>query len=351
MAGDPGADVYDRLSAQRLAVERLEDACSAANARRDKLEESLEKLAGQIEKRKAARGNHDLLPDLTLQNLLRRSQETAKKLALQNRELDALSTARNKQLENLAGVYDQLTQITSRAVRLASKDKRAVLVKALNRLVRERQAIGRELLAGTKRAAPLETGDLLASDDPDELAERVDAVRDEQDRLRARLAMLDKRITEAKAQVRLDLQMHDFVADQELFGEESRVLKVTRTSAPESGTNAFSDSEKNHDQPADRGDTDIGYNPTPGECAGGMCGTPDDSMGASDGAGAGASIQTEHGSLPMGMDSDSARLDGLSPPQLLKVLSEKRSRVVTRIKKLQILQDRIQEKVESLQGE
>ncbi|HUU03982.1 MAG TPA: hypothetical protein VM425_21275 [Myxococcota bacterium] len=348
-AGDPGADLYDRLSAERLSVERLDDARRAVIAGRDKLAAGLEKLARGIEKRKAARGNRDLLPDLTLQDMLRRSQESAKKLTMLNRELDALNAVRGKQLIKLAGLYDELAGKTSRAVRLAAGDKKASLVKALMRLRRERQAIGRELLAGVERAAPLETDDLLASDDPDELAERADAVRDEQDRLRRKLSYLDERIADAGAQVRLDLQMRDFVADHELFGEESRVLKVTRTTAPETGQNTFSGSDTKHGEPSTRDDTDIGYDPAPGECADGMCGTPDESLGG--GGVAGALIQTEQGSLPMGMDSDAARLEGLSPPQLLKALRDNRSLVVTQIKKLQILQDRIQEKAEILEGE
>ncbi len=348
-AGDPGADLYDRLSAERLSVERLDDARRAVIAGRDKLAAGLEKLARGIEKRKAARGNRDLLPDLTLQDMLRRSQESAKKLTMLNRELDALNAVRGKQLIKLAGLYDELAGKTSRAVRLAAGDKKAGLVKALMRLRRERQAIGRELLAGVERAAPLKTGDLLASDDPDELAERADAVRDEQDRLRRKLSYLDERIADAGAQVRLDLQMRDFVADHELFTEESRVLKVTRTTITETGPSAFSGNGK-HGEPTNRDDTETGYDTAvPGECADGMCGTPDESLGG--GGVAGASIQTEQGSLPMGMDSDAARLDGLSPPQLLKALRDNRSLVVTQIKKLQILQDRIQEKAESLQGE
>ncbi|MBW1873443.1 MAG: hypothetical protein JRJ19_15345, partial [Deltaproteobacteria bacterium] len=292
-AQEPKAELYDQISSLRLEIERLADAGREVIAQKEKMGAALESLARKIDQRKADRSQESILPDFALQNMLRQSQELSETLTLMNRELNALGDARRDRFEKLDLLYGQLVEKIAKEMRAAKDKQKTALVKNLTKLRNDRESIHKELFTPARQADPMETDDLLASDDPEELKERMDAVRDEQDRLRKRLAQLDKQITDTDSEMRLDREMRDFVEDHALFGEESRTMTVTKTTSytpPGDRTQDFTAGENEKNGAADPSsdgllgepdDADMNYDATMpgGECSGGMCGTPDESGG------------------------------------------------------------------------
>jgi hypothetical protein len=176
--------------------------------------------------------------------------------------------------------------------------------------------------------------------------------------------------------------MQDLQEDQALFGEEGRILGVTRSTtrtttiptAAESGKSGPSDRAE-EPPPGVTDDADLeGDGMHGGECYGGQCGTPgmdgpdesggggyqdpsaNQTFGGSDPAAPPASVEvevteTQAGQVPVGVDAIEGGLEGMSPARRIRWLKKRRLQVIEQIKKLQILHDRIQEKADSLEEE
>jgi hypothetical protein len=363
------AALVDQVSSVRLEIERLDDARKEVVSQRTQLAGRLSKLASQIKERKAGRKDGTILPDLPLQEMLRRSQELSDTLTLITREMEALNQARKDRLQKLSLIYDRLVERTASSIRKASGARKTELLKSLAEFRTQRDRVRRELMPHPKARPPIQTRELLASNDPDELRERADAVRDEQDRLRKRLARLDRRIARVKADRRLEREMQDLQEDQALFGEEGRIISVTRTKTdrtemPTSFQAGKSGDENRHDgEPSPPGPTDDmdGDLADPGEegiagsgggwgneCYGGQCGTP----GLDEPATVEVEVtSTQEGQVPMGVDAGEADAVAMSPAKRVKWLKQRRAQIIEQIKKLQILHDRIQEKAEQIEEE
>ena len=65
-----------------------------------------------------------------------------------------------------------------------------------------------------------------ASDDPAELLEQADAVRDAEDKVRQRMEQLQTRIHELKDERDLDRRMNDFLGEESIFDEQDRRLRL-----------------------------------------------------------------------------------------------------------------------------
>jgi hypothetical protein len=366
------AALVDQVSSIRLEIERLDDARKEVVRQRTQLAGRLSKLASQIKQRKAGRKEGGILPDLPLQEMLRRSRELSDTLTLITREMEALNQARKDRLQKLGLIYDRLVDRTARSIRKASGARKAELLKSLAEFRSQRDRIRRELMPHPKARPPIQTEELLASNDPDELRERADAVRDEQDRLRRRLKWVERRIAQVQADRRLEREMQDFQEDQALFGEEGRILGMTRTKTTTVDVPTRVQDEKS-DGYGDQGNAAPPGEPTnSGECFGGECGTPglegddgawhgDPDTDASLGGGVEqpatpSSIEvevtsTQIGQVPMGVDAGEGDAVPMSPAKRIKWLKQRRAKIVERIKKLQILHDRIQEKAEQIEEE
>jgi len=344
------AALVDRISTTRLALERIDDAAAIVRAQRDEAARKHEALAAEIRDIKKARKGASLLPDFGLQNKLRKSQEQAETLTLLNRELEALKQARLDRLQQLALTYDALIQQTAVRAKTASGQRQADLFTLLEQARRELVGVQRQLAPAPRAPRELDSAALLASDDPEELSERADAVRDEQDRLRKELAQLDGRLKQKAQEARLDREMRDFISEQEIFDEGSRVLIVPRTPAA--------------DAPADKGtdptaapDRDNGfegeYDAPPGGDPSSVNG--DGVMGGSQDPGTGPASSPEMGTgsghLPDGVAPEDTPTAGPEPGDDLQTIGRRRKQIVTRLKSLQLLHDRLLEKIEDLERE
>jgi hypothetical protein len=187
----------------------------------------LDAVAAQIAQSKGqAKGN--LLPGKQLQNLLRRSQELSNKLtdlatAIATQESDL--QRRNKLL------LDALTQEIARVRHdweiSKGRDDRSEFVRAMRSLRSEQQRI-----RGTLPATTLPTfAGAKASDDPEDLLEQADTLRDSADKVRRQLQTLNAQIADAREQRDLERRMGEFLADQSIFDEHDRRFRTQATPA------------------------------------------------------------------------------------------------------------------------
>lgn len=346
-AQEPAGPAVDSVSELRLRLERLTDASRELAARHDALAGQIDKLGARIERLQSRRGPGGLLPDFELERLLRRSRQLAEEQESTNRALQALLSQRRRLLLKLAGLLRrQFEQLLARARRASKDDGRVIgerlvaLRRELGRLQRQIHSLGQP--AARLPALPPERK-VLASNDPERLRQQADALQDERDRLRRRLAQLDRRIAEARSQIELDRQVNDFLQDHSLFGEEAHALRVARAeNAASAGDNRSGDNYS-----AGSGQEVDG--PPTGECSGGMCGTPPDGLGASQPAGDNSSAGNS-GRLPPLPQGDSAVPDNLDPAGLLRSLGRRRREVVQRLRELQLLYSRLMKKLSAVQG-
>jgi hypothetical protein len=355
----PEAALADRVFSIRLEIERLDDARREVVRQRNQLAGRLSELAQDIKKRKVEHKSGGILPDLPLQEMLRRSQELSETLTLVTREMEVLNQARKDRLQKLSRIYDQLVDRTVRSIRSAGGARKTDLIESLAEFRNQRDRVRRELRPHSRGRSPLETRDLLASNDSDELRERADAVRDEQDRLRRRLKRVECRIAQVQADRRLEREMQDFQEDQALFGEEGRILGVTRSKTGESGTENKiegepdpSTAEPNADYADSDDDASVGGGFGREGCYGGQCGTP----GLDDFGEPPAPVKVEvtsiqSGRVPMGVDGGEGEMIGMRPAKRINWLKKRRAKIIEQIKKLQILHDRIWEKAEQIEEE
>lgn len=337
------AALFDQTSALRLEIERLDDTTSTVAKQRDQLAGRLNSLATKIKKRKADLPEDSLLPNFGLQGMLQESQQMSESLTLLNKELEALRNIRTQRLQRLGLLYGQLVDQTAQRVRSTSGSQQKELVKVLARVRHQRDLVRRELDPGSAPRPPMEIQNLLATEDPEELSERADAIHDEQDRLRRRLASLDKNISEIRADRRLERDMRDFVEDHTLFSEESRILQVSKSNSAVGGS---ADHSQEGRQDYDDGSLLDANEAEPGEGALGW-GFPGagESSGDMDGA---MDIESRAGQVPVNVDASNSDLGQMNPEKKIQALKLRRRQVVERIKKLQILHDRLREKAESL---
>lgn len=357
------AALINQITTLRLSLERIADAYQVVRTQRDDTAQRHEVLAVRIRKAKTQRAKDGLLPEYGLQKMLRQSKELSDTLTLLNREIKALRQARLDRLEQLLIQYELLVVQAATRVRTTDGALQADLLGVLERARRERETVRHQLMpeqSGDQSTKTLVANDALSSDDPEELSERADAVRDEQDRLRRELALLDKRTKNLADDRRLDQEMRDFISDQEMFDEGSRLLVVPRPSsqnieADNAGPpTASPDRSDKHDEPGDpsMGGGDDGAD-LDGEPSGAYNGDANEGSDWSDPASALAGPSDAIGqaggtNLPVGLDDGPDRSADTRSVDDLPSIQRRRTALIERLKKLQILHDRLQEKIEDL---
>lgn len=214
--------VDDAGAALRDAESRL----AAVAKDRAFLQSELDRLAARIERRKAE--GRKLLGDAELTTQLEDSQRLAERVAARSRDEDGATVARRAAAEALLTAFDrEIATARGAAVGQRGTDKAALL--RLQELKVRREVARRELLQklGGPAAAPASFA-AAPSDDPDELRERADLLRDGHDRVARKITELDRRITEVREEAEVEREMRDFLGESELFDESDRVVRVTR---------------------------------------------------------------------------------------------------------------------------
>lgn len=305
--------LLDRLTTLRLQQERLADTQRGLAARRTELSSELNRLSVEIEREKLSRPLDGLLPSPGLENNLRRVKAISEELQQLSRTLQELDSARGSQSRELLVVLEKLIEAKTENLAALRQQERSQALAAVEKLRREYNALLQQMseqYASGKGPLPM----FEESEDAEQLREQADALSDARDKLRRRLAELDENIKQTRSQIRLERRLRQFIAAQELFGENrASPLGVTAT-GPKGGASETA----------------------PGDFLAG----PQEGDGS-------RNPDVQQLSTP-GSVYHQTTADGARPEDRLTLLDQQRQRLVEEIKKLQVQYDRLQEKLERL---
>lgn len=185
----------------------------------------LSQLSSRIEALKANQKGK-LLPGGELDAALKRSQELSGVLT----ELSAQVSGREAELETanlslLDGLSAELARVRADFDRQTDREVRKRLIADMRRLRSERDALRQTLPAA--RLPTLDT--VKPSDDPEELLEQADLLRDNEEKLRRELKSLEARISERREEAELDRRVQRFMGEESMFDDGDCRLRVQRT--------------------------------------------------------------------------------------------------------------------------
>lgn len=261
------------LDAMRASSRSVRDQVSQLKAEQLKKRSELSVLSSRIEALKA-QSKGRLLPGGELDTALKASQELSGALTdlaqqVSTRETE-LETANLALLDALSG---ELNRLRTDFDRQTDRGVRKGLIDQMRRLRAERDA-----LRATLPAAKLPTLDTVKpSDDPEELLEQADLLRDNEEKLQKELKALESRIAERRDEAELDKRVQRFMGEESMFDDQDRRLRVQRTTPLENATPPQAGGTNNPNDP-----TGVGaqYSGAPQDTAGGF--TPSNTNAATD---------------------------------------------------------------------
>ncbi len=169
-----------------------------------------------------------LLAGSELDQALKRSQELsgtltdlAQKVSTREAELESANLAL------LDGLSAELTRLRGEFDRQTDRAARKGLIEQLRRLRAERESVRAALPAA--KLPSLDT--LRPTDDPEELLEQADLLRDNEEKLRRELKTLDARITQRREELELDRRVQRFMGEESMFDDQDRRLRLQRKDA------------------------------------------------------------------------------------------------------------------------
>jgi hypothetical protein len=119
---------------------------------------------------------------------------------------------------------DELTRLRTELERSQDRNARKTLISQLRSLRDEREQIRAQLPANAVPAL-----NEVGSDDPEELMEQADALRDSEDKVRSQLKQLQARLVEAKEARELDRSIDNFSRDDAMFDDQDRRLRLSKS--------------------------------------------------------------------------------------------------------------------------
>jgi hypothetical protein len=225
--------------------------------RQQGLRAELNTLAGRIESLKTEQKGR-LVAGPELETALRRSQELSGQLTgLAQSLAGAESEAERRNLTLYTALSDELARVRAAWEATSEREARARLIARMRDLRTERDAVRAALPASQVPALDRSQ----TSDDPEDLLEQADALRDSEDKVRQRLQALRARITEVREERELDRRMSDFLGEDSMFDEQDRRMRlrfdasskrIEVDATPRSGSGPFQDRAENN--PAYAGD-------------------------------------------------------------------------------------------------
>jgi len=239
----PAASAADRLELSRAQAAQARTALAEVKARQARLQGELDALGQRIQGLKA-HASGALLRGGELDASLKRSQElstTLTGLATQVERANADAERANASLAT--ALSDELSRLRAEWDR-GGQEERARLLSRMRALRAERESLRSALPNAQVPAVAPGQG----NEDPEELLEQADALRDAEDKVKKRLAALEARITETREERELDRRMGEFSREGALFDEQDRRLRRERGSdgdlsaasaSPEADTSSF----------------------------------------------------------------------------------------------------------------
>ncbi|WP_257452741.1 TetR family transcriptional regulator [Archangium lipolyticum] len=227
-----GAPVW---AASGLDTPRAEARTARAQVRelRDRqqlLRAELNTLAGRIESLKSEQKGR-LVAGPELEGALRRSQELSGQLTgLAQSLAGAEAEAERRNLALYTALSDELARVRQTWDATKDREARAGLIARMRDLRAERDAVRAAL---PPSQVPALDG-ARTSDDPEDMLEQADALRDSEDKVNQRLQALRARITELREERELDRRMSDFLGEESMFDDQDRHMRLRFDSASKS---------------------------------------------------------------------------------------------------------------------
>jgi hypothetical protein len=190
--------------------------------RQQALRGELNTLAGRIESLKAERQGR-LVAGAELEAALRRSQELSGELSgLAQALAGAEGEAERRNLALHTALSEELARVRAAWDTSRERVARTELLSRMRTLRAEREAVRAAL--PPSQVPALERAE--ASDDPEDLLEQADALRDSEDKVRQRLQALRARLHEVREERELERRMNDFLGEESVFDEQDRNLRL-----------------------------------------------------------------------------------------------------------------------------
>ncbi|HEY8209285.1 MAG TPA: TetR family transcriptional regulator [Myxococcaceae bacterium] len=210
----------------RAQVQKARDGAQSLRQRQLQLRGELDEVAGRIQELKAQQQGR-LIPGGELSGLLRRSQELSGSLTEVESGLARAEGDVQEKSGALAAALESEMDAARAAFDRAGHDERRTLLERMRALRKERDQVRAQLPAARLPQVKAE-----ASDDPADLLEQADALRDTQDKVTSRLKTLERRIDEVKRERELDRRMGEFLGEEQVFDERDRRLASSPSAAP-----------------------------------------------------------------------------------------------------------------------
>jgi uncharacterized coiled-coil DUF342 family protein len=190
--------------------------------RQQVLRAELNTLAGRIEQLKSEQKGR-LVAGPELETALRQSQELSGQLSGLAQSLAGAETeAERRNLALHTALSDELARVRAAWDATADREARSKLIARMRDLRTERDALRSALPASQVPAFDRRE----SSDDPEDLLEQADVLRDSEDKVRQRLQALRGRITEVREERELDRRMSDFLGEESMFDEQDRQMRL-----------------------------------------------------------------------------------------------------------------------------
>lgn len=210
------------LEAARAKAQAARTEVRTLRERQQSLRGELNGLAERIEALKAAQQGK-LTPSAELDQALKRSQELSGTLTgLAQSVAGAEGESEHAHLELHTALSEELSRVRAAWDSTENRQERARLLSRMRELRAEREAVRAALPASQVPAL----GRADTSDDPEDLLEQADALRDSEDKVKQRLKALKARIAEVREERDLERRMNDFLGEEAMFDEQDRRLRL-----------------------------------------------------------------------------------------------------------------------------
>lgn len=215
------------LEASRAQEQSARAAVGEVRSRQMAARAQLNALAAKIETLKAA-SKGKLLRGGELELALRRSQELSAELTGLATELSTAEAAQTEhQRSLLSALSSELSALSGRLEGEKDRSARQALYGKMRALRAEREQVRAAL---PESGAQAEMPSRSDSEDPEDLLEQADMLRDREDKVRRELAALDKLIAERREERELDRRMSEFMGDEALFDDQDRRFRLRKDS-------------------------------------------------------------------------------------------------------------------------
>jgi prefoldin subunit 5 len=214
-----------QVDALRAQTKSLQEQVTSLRHEQLSRRNELSQLSARIETLKAEKKGA-LLGGGELDRALKQSQELSGSLT----ELAGRMSSREAELETaelalVDSLSASLSDLRARYDRLTDRGQRREVLEQMKALKSER-----ERLRAALPAAKLPTLAVKPSDDPEELLEQADLLRDNEEKVRRELKALKTRQAEARQERELDRRVRGFLGEESMFDDQDRRLRLERQS-------------------------------------------------------------------------------------------------------------------------